>query len=113
MTTRLTRRALLGAATGAAAAAGTTIIVRPTRAADYKFVQYHNQSETSTLHKNLVAMWAAIRAETDHLGWSFVIHRTDRPASELLLRLHTQMGAGPNGTGINRWHGAPQPARQA
>jgi uncharacterized protein (DUF58 family) len=56
---------------------------------------------------------AEIRAETDRLGWTFIIHRTDRPASELLLRLHTQMGAGPNGTGINRWHGAPQPARQA
>lgn len=65
MTTRLTRRALLGAATGAAAAAGTTIIVRPTRAADYKFVQYHNQSDLSTLHKNLVAMWNAIRTETN------------------------------------------------
>jgi hypothetical protein len=31
----------------------------------------------------------------------------------LLLRLHTQMGAGPNGTGINRWHGAPQPGARA
>ena len=56
---------------------------------------------------------AEIRAETDRLGWTFIIHRTDRPASELLLRLHTQMGAGPNGTGINRWHGAPQPERRA
>jgi len=56
---------------------------------------------------------AEIRAETDRLGWTFIIHRTDRPASELLLRLHSQMGAGPNGTGINRWHGAPQSARQA
>jgi uncharacterized protein (DUF58 family) len=36
-----------------------------------------------------------IRAETDRLGWSFTIHRTDRPASELLLRLHAQMGVGP------------------
>lgn len=36
---------------------------------------------------------AAIRAETDRLGWSFVIHRTDRPASELLLALHTRIGA--------------------
>src|SRR5262249_61687169 len=26
---------------------------------------------------------AAIRSETDRLGWSFSIHRTDRPASEL------------------------------
>jgi uncharacterized protein (DUF58 family) len=42
-----------------------------------------------------------IRAETDRLGWSFTIHRTDRPASELLLRLHAQMGTWP-GTGIGR-----------
>jgi uncharacterized protein (DUF58 family) len=52
-----------------------------------------------------------IRAETDRLGWSFTIHRTDRPASELLLKLHVQMGAGPRGTGINRWHAASQPGR--
>jgi len=36
---------------------------------------------------------AAIRAETDRLGWSFIIHRTDRPASELLLALHGRIGA--------------------
>jgi uncharacterized protein (DUF58 family) len=36
---------------------------------------------------------AEIRAETDRLGWSFIIHRTDRPASELLLKLHGQLGA--------------------
>jgi uncharacterized protein (DUF58 family) len=36
---------------------------------------------------------AAIRAETDRLGWSFIIHRTDRPASELLLALHARIGA--------------------
>jgi len=35
---------------------------------------------------------AQIRAETDRLGWSFAIHRTDRPASELLLVLHARMG---------------------
>ena len=34
-----------------------------------------------------------IRAETDRLGWSFTIHRTDRPASELLLALHARIGA--------------------
>jgi uncharacterized protein (DUF58 family) len=36
---------------------------------------------------------AEIRAETDRLGWSFIIHRTDRSASELLLKLHAQLGA--------------------
>jgi uncharacterized protein (DUF58 family) len=55
---------------------------------------------------------AEIRAETDRLGWSFIIHRTDRPASELLLKLHTQMGAGPYVSGINRWHAA-QPGSAA
>jgi uncharacterized protein (DUF58 family) len=34
----------------------------------------------------------AIRAETDRLGWSFAIHRTDRPASQALLVLHSRMG---------------------
>jgi uncharacterized protein (DUF58 family) len=37
---------------------------------------------------------AAIRSEADRLGWSFSIHRTDRPAVELLLALHARMGAG-------------------
>jgi len=35
---------------------------------------------------------AEIRAETDRLFWSFTIHRTDRPASELLLALHARIG---------------------
>jgi uncharacterized protein (DUF58 family) len=35
----------------------------------------------------------AIRHKTDRLGWSFAIHRTDRPGSELLLALHARMGA--------------------
>src|SRR4051794_30027062 len=47
---------------------------------------------------------AEIRAETDRLGWSFIIHRTDRPASELLLALHTRMGVGMSGTGVDLRH---------
>src|SRR5262249_42310931 len=61
MTKPCTRRTLL---TGAAAV-GATIIVKPVRGADFKFIQYHNQSETSTLHKNLVALWDVIRRETN------------------------------------------------
>ncbi len=34
-----------------------------------------------------------IRSETDRLGFSFIIHRTDRPESELLLALHGRIGA--------------------
>src|SRR6267378_5800181 len=54
---------------------------------------------------------AEIRAEADRLGWSFIIHRTDRPASELLLKLHAQLGGGRDGVGINRWHGAAAAGR--
>lgn len=35
----------------------------------------------------------AIRAATDLRSWSFAIHRTDRPATELLLALHARMRA--------------------
>jgi TRAP-type transport system periplasmic protein len=46
-------------------ATGVGLITRPARAADYKFAQYHNQAASGTLHKNLVAMWDAVRAETN------------------------------------------------
>jgi uncharacterized protein (DUF58 family) len=59
---------------------------------------------------------AAIRADTDRLGWSFAIHRSDRPASELLLVLHARMGAGgggnvTNNTNITNRHAPAQPGR--
>jgi hypothetical protein len=57
---------------------------------------------------------AAIRAETDRLGWSFTIHRTDRPATDLLLALHARLGAPPPGaTIVGRPSMARQPARSA
>jgi TRAP-type transport system periplasmic protein len=61
MTGKLTRRSLVAGV----GALGTTIIVKPTLAADYKFAQYHNQAASGTLQKNLVAMWEAIRTETN------------------------------------------------
>jgi uncharacterized protein (DUF58 family) len=48
---------------------------------------------------------AEIRAETERLGWSFIIHRTDRPATELLLKLHERLGSERGGLG----HRAPAP----
>lgn len=42
----------------------------------------------------LVEHRARIRTAAERLGWTFAVHRTDRPASELLLALHTRMGAG-------------------
>lgn len=44
--------------------------------------------------QRVAAHRAAIRAETSRLGWSFVIHRTDRPPSDLLLALHARMAGG-------------------
>jgi uncharacterized protein (DUF58 family) len=41
-----------------------------------------------------------IRSETDRLAWSFTIHRTDRPASELLLALHARIGAAMTESGM-------------
>jgi uncharacterized protein (DUF58 family) len=35
---------------------------------------------------------ATIRDEASRRGWSFAIHRTDRPASEVLISLHARMG---------------------
>jgi uncharacterized protein (DUF58 family) len=45
---------------------------------------------------------AEIRAETSRLGWSFLIHRTDRPANELLLALHARIGEGNEAVASNR-----------
>jgi uncharacterized protein (DUF58 family) len=54
----------------------------------------------------------AIRHETDRLGWSFAIHRTDRPASELLLALHSRMGANMQVSSVSARH-APARAGSA
>lgn len=43
-----------------------------------------------------------IRADTGRLGWSFIVHRTDRTASDLLLKLHGQLGIGRDTSGIGR-----------
>ena len=61
MIRRLSRRSLMAGATAGSA----TFIVKPLRAADYKFAQYHNQAANGTLHRNLVAMWTAVRTETN------------------------------------------------
>jgi uncharacterized protein (DUF58 family) len=56
---------------------------------------------------------AAIRAETDQRGWSFAIHRTDRPASELLLVLHSRMGDNAQPAAVNSRHAPANPASAA
>jgi len=56
---------------------------------------------------------AAIRAETDLRGWSFAIHRTDRPASELLLVLHSRMGDNTQPFVASTRHATASPASPA
>jgi uncharacterized protein (DUF58 family) len=51
----------------------------------------------------------AIRAETDLRAWTFAIHRTDRPATDLLLALHARMGAHAGQTTTAHRHARPQP----
>ena len=65
-------------------------------------------------YQGLVARHRAqIRAETDQLGWSFTIHRTDRPASELLLVLHSRMGTHMQTSSVSSRHAPSQPGRVA
>ena len=57
---------------------------------------------------------AQIRAEADRLGWSFAIHRTNRPASELLLVLHSRMGTHMQTASVNsRYTPAARTGRMA
>ena len=56
---------------------------------------------------------AAIRAEAELRGWSFVVHRTDRPASELLLVLHARMGDNPQPYAVSNRHAPANPASAA
>jgi TRAP-type transport system periplasmic protein len=58
----LTRLSVLA---GAAAFSSAPFIIGPSRAADYKFAQYHNQAPESSLNRRLVEMWATIRGETN------------------------------------------------
>jgi tripartite ATP-independent transporter DctP family solute receptor len=60
LATTLTRRSFVGLTLTTA-----TIFVKRLKAADFTFVQYHNQTADSSLHKRLVDMWAAIRNDTN------------------------------------------------
>ena len=53
-----TRRTLMGGA-------GVALLVHPAQAAPtYRFRQFHNQAAASPVHRRLVQMWDAVRAET-------------------------------------------------
>ena len=50
----------------------------------------------------------AIETAAARLGWSFLVHHTDRPAGEALLALHTRLAGGPKDY---RWQPAQPPHR--
>jgi len=54
-----------------------------------------------------------VARQTDLRGWSFAIHRTDRPASELLLVLHSRMGDDSQAAILNSRHTPASPASAA
>ncbi len=58
--TPLTRRSFIQGVT----AGSLVVFSRSLRAADYNFVQYHNQTAESSLHRRLVEMWTTIGKET-------------------------------------------------
>jgi tripartite ATP-independent transporter DctP family solute receptor len=55
----LTRRSFVGVTLGS-----LTVFSRSLRAADFTFIQYHNQTAGSSLHARIVEMWDAIRMES-------------------------------------------------
>jgi uncharacterized protein (DUF58 family) len=65
-----------------------------------KFIAGRAQDYRAAYAERLAAHRDAIASRSKALGWTFVIHRTDRPASEPLLALHARIGAASAGTGL-------------
>jgi tripartite ATP-independent transporter DctP family solute receptor len=57
--------ARLQAAASAEASASLDEAAQQRSRADYNFIQYHNQTDSSPLHRRLVEMWEAIHQETN------------------------------------------------
>ncbi|ALK10262.1 DUF58 domain-containing protein [Blastochloris viridis] len=69
------------------------------REAELSIVAGRAEAWRQDYQARLAAHREALRAATLAHGWTFVIHRTDRPATELLLALHARMGEGRAGAG--------------
>ena len=60
----MTRRSVIGAALGSIAVMTRSLRAQQNGRAEFTFTQYHNQTESSALHRRLVEMWASIGVET-------------------------------------------------
>jgi uncharacterized protein (DUF58 family) len=56
---------------------------------------------------------AALRAECDQFGWTFIVHRTDRGPTELLFAIHGRMGASAHVHKMADRYAAAQPGSAA
>jgi hypothetical protein len=68
------------------------------------------QSVREQYKEKLEAHRAELAALANRLGWSFLVHHTDRPASEPLLTLIMRLQGG---GGDHRWQGRAAPHPQA
>lgn len=56
---------------------------------------------------------AALRAECDQFGWTFIVHRTDRGPTALLFAIHARMGASAHVHKMADRYAAAQPGSAA
>jgi uncharacterized protein (DUF58 family) len=64
------------------------------------------ESWANAYHMRFAAHRDALRQLTARLGWSLLIHHTDRPAAEPLLALHGRLSAAARGAGDLRASGS-------
>ena len=64
-------------------ASGLDLAAQPRSRTDYNFVQYHNQTDSSSLHRRLVEMWEAVRKETNgHVATQVLAQNNNIPGSD-------------------------------
>lgn len=74
---------------------------------DQRWIADRTESLRPEYQRRLAAHRAALEEMTRHLGWSFMVHHTDRPASEPLLALLMQLHGAAGGS--YRWNRGPAP----
>jgi uncharacterized protein (DUF58 family) len=76
-----------------------------------RFIADRAESVRREYAERLEAHRAEVRAMATRFGWSFLVHHTDRPASETLLALFMRLSA--QASGDYRWKAAsPTPSRE-
>ncbi len=70
---------------------------------DDRWIADRTETLRPEYQRRLAAHRAALQEITSRIGWTFMVHHTDRPASELLLTLLMRMHGGAGGG--YRWHG--------